>query len=334
MSESVNAFRQVNTPEPHRGRTRQIIKAHPDVKQLMTRNPVTFVIIVGCVVGQVGIAYLLKDAAWYWAALAAYGIGAFFSHTLFVTIHEAAHNLIFKRIWQNVAAGILANFPTLAPTAITFKNFHIKHHVFQGVHELDADLPDWYEAKLIKNYSIGKAVWLFFFPLFQAVRTLRCREVMAVDRYVVANFVFQVLFDVAVVYFLGWTAVLYLFLSFWFSVGLHPLGARWIQEHYLTLDPNQETYSYYGRLNGINLNVGFHNEHHDMPSIPWNNLPRLKQLAPEFYEPLLAHKSYTRLFLRFLFDQEISLYSRIVRKERGRATLCDTSIPDRQLVEQ
>jgi sphingolipid delta-4 desaturase len=116
-------------------------------------------------------------------------------------------------------------------------------------------------------------------------------------------------------------------------VGLHPLGARWIQEHYLTLSPDQETYSYYGRLNGINLNVGFHNEHHDMPSIPWNNLPKLKQVAPEFYEPLLHHTSYTRLFFRFLFDQEISLFSRITRKSRGQVTLKDQSVPDRQLVE-
>ena len=32
-----------------------------------------------------------------------------------------------------------------------------------------------------------------------------------------------------------------------------------------------------------------------MPSIPWNNLPKLKTVAPEFYEPLLAHTSYTKM---------------------------------------
>ena len=229
-------------------------------------------------------------------------MGAFFSHTLFVVIHEAAHNLVFKGLWKNVATGILANFPSIFPTAISFKNFHIKHHVFQGVHELDADLPDLYEAKLIKNYSIGKAIWLFFFPVFQLIRTIRYREVATVGRYVFANIAAQIAFDVAVVYFFGWTALLYLFLSFWFSVGLHPLGARWIQEHYLTLSNTHETYSYYGRVNGVNLNVGFHNEHHGMPSIPWNNLPKLKQVAPEFYEPLLAHTSYTKLFFQFLFE--------------------------------
>jgi sphingolipid delta-4 desaturase len=320
MSERPSAFVEVGTTEPHRIRTRQIVKAHPEVRHLMTRTPATFLIGLVCVGAQVLLAYLLRNQAWYWTLPVAYLVGAFLSHTLFVVIHEAAHNLVFRKVWQNVAVGIIANFPSVVPTAISFKNFHLKHHVFQGVHELDADLPDWYEARLIRNYSVGKAIWLFFFPLFQVIRTVRCREVAAVDRYVVANFVAQVAFDVAIVYFFGWTAMLYLFLSFWF------------QEHYLTLDQNQETYSYYGRLNGINLNVGFHNEHHDMPSIPWNNLPKLKAVAPEFYEPLLHHTSYTKLFLRFLFDQEISLFSRITRKSRGKATLADNSTPDLQLM--
>ncbi len=332
MSQAPATFRLVSGTEPHRIRTRQIIKAHPEVKALMTRNPMTFGIILFCVVSQVVIAWLLRDQAWYWSLLVAYGVGAFFSHTLFVTIHEAAHNLIFRKTWQNIAAGIVANLPSLLPSAIAFKNFHLKHHVFQGVHELDSDLPDWYEAKLIRNYSIGKAIWLLLFPLFQGVRTIRCREVAVFDKTVLANVAIQMTFNVAIVYFFGWTALLYLGLSFWFSISLHPLGARWIQEHYLVLDRNQETYSYYGKMNGMNLNVGFHNEHHDMPSIPWNNLPKLKQLAPEFYEPLLYHRSYTSLLFRFLFDQEISLFSRIVRKERGRASLTDNSTPDLQMV--
>ncbi|CAG8799102.1 12159_t:CDS:2, partial [Racocetra fulgida] len=43
---------------------------------------------------------------------------------------------------------------------------------------------------------------------------------------------------------------------------LHPVAARYIQEHY-TFDDGQETYSYYGRLNKIFMNIGYHNEHHD-----------------------------------------------------------------------
>lgn len=327
-------FTYVNGTEPHRIRTREIIAAHPEVKNLIGKNPWTAVIIVACLVFQVAAAYLLRDQSWWLILALAWFVGAFPSHTLFVCIHEAAHNLIFRSPRWNVIAGIVANFPTLIPSAISFKNYHIKHHCFQGVHELDADLPSRWEAKLINNYFIGKALWLLLFPIFQASRTVRCREVAVVDRWVVLNVVAQFAFDIAIVYFFGWKALAYLGLSFMFSIGFHPLGARWIQEHYLVLDKNQETYSYYGRLNPINLNVGFHNEHHDMPSIPWNNLPKLKKLAPEFYDHLLYHGSYTKLWLTFLFSQEVGLFSRILRKERGNVTLADNSTPDAQLLEK
>lgn len=324
-------FTYVTGTEPHRIRTREIIKAHPEVKKLITKNPMTFVWILACVSLQIGMAYLVKDQAWWVILAAAWVVGAFPTHTLFVCIHESAHNLIFKKPSWNVFAGIIANFPSLAPTAISFKNYHLKHHAFQGVHELDADLPDFWEARLINNYFIGKALWLLLFPFFQAIRTLRCLELAVIDRFVVMNIVCQLAFDALIVYTMGWAALGYMGASFMFSVGLHPLGARWIQEHYLVLDKNQETYSYYGPLNGINMNVGYHNEHHDMPSVPWNNLPKLKATAPEFYDNLKYHTSFTKLFFTFLFSQEIGLFSRIVRKERGKVGLDDNSTPDIQL---
>lgn len=327
-------FVHSNATEPHRTRTRQILKSHPEIKKLIgQKNPTTFWVSVGCVVLMTAMAYLVRDQSWWIVVAAAWFIGAFPAHTLFVCIHEAAHNLIFRKPGANMWAAIFANLPTVFPTALTFKNFHIKHHAFQGVHELDADLPDWYEAKLIKNYAIGKAIWLLLFPLFQGIRTIRCRELAVIDKWVVANFVVQIAFDVLIVVFFGWKALIFLGLCLFFSVGFHPLGARWIQEHYLTLDPEQETYSYYGRLNVPNLNVGFHNEHHDFPSIPWNKLPEIKKSAPEYYETLKYHTSFVRLFFRFLFDQEISLYSRIVRKERGRVSLADQSKPDMDMIQ-
>ena len=106
--------------------------------------------------------------------------------------------------------------------------------------------------------------------------------------------------------------------SFFFSVGFHPVGARWVQEHY-TLDSAQETYSYYGPLNLVALNVGYHNEHHDFPNIPWNRLPRLKALAPEFYDTLKSHRSWTRLWLQFLVNPQYNLFSRVERAQEGRA---------------
>jgi len=64
------------------------------------------------------------------------------------------------------------------------------------------------------------------------------------------------------------------------------------------------------------LNMGYHNEHHDLPSIPWNNLPKLRAMAPEFYNNLKYHSSWSRLLFEFIFDKKYSLFSRIERTNR------------------
>ena len=147
------------------------------------------------------------------------------------------------------------------------------------------------------------------------------------------NLLVQIVFVGAIIFFWGPKAIIFLVASFFFSVGLHPLGARWIQEHYLT-HGEQETYSYYGVLNSVAFNVGYHNEHHDFPSVPWNKLPQIKNTAPTFYNSLASHKSWTLLFFRFLFDKEISLFSRVIRKNRGKVALTDESKPDAELVKE
>lgn len=324
-------FARSETPEPHRGRTKAILHTHPEIRTLIGRCGATFMLIVASVVLQVTMAYVLRDASWWWVLFAAYGVGAFADHALFVMVHECAHNLIFRRSWANMSAAILANLPQFFPSAVSFKRYHLKHHSFQGVHELDADLPGRWEAKLIGKFAVGKAIWLLFFPLFQITRTARTKEIALVDRWVVLNWIAQIAFNVAIWWLLGPRAMGYLLLSFFFSVGLHPLGARWIQEHYLTAG-RQETYSYYGSLNLIALNVGFHNEHHDFPSIPWNRLPQLRRMAPEAYSSLHAHYSWTRLLLRFLFDQELSLFSRLVRKNRGGVRVTDEANADTEIM--
>lgn len=311
------SFNWSNEAQPHKFRTRTIIRQHPEIRELIGRNPFTLLIILFCVSVQFVLAYYLQQVAWYWSLLAAYVIGAFSCHTLYVCIHECSHNLLFKNRALNTWSSILANLPMVFPSAVSFTKYHMKHHAYQGVEELDADMPFRWEAKLINNSSFGKALWLLLYPIFQAIRPARLKEIQLVDGWTIVNFIVQMAANVAVVYFFGWKALLFLTLSLFFSVGLHPLGARWIQEHFLTHGDHQETKSYYGRLNVVNLNVGFHNEHHDFPSIPWNKLPRIKQVAGEHYDSLGYHTSYTKLLLQFLFNKDLSVYSRTARSNRG-----------------
>lgn len=147
--------------EPHRLRTREMIKKYPGIKKLIGKNPNTIYVIITCVLIQVGVAILLHNQAWWVAILVAWFFGAFVGHTLFVCIHEVSHNLLFKNKDANTIAGIIANLPSIFPTSVSFQRYHLRHHTFQGVHELDADLPRFslmiLENKVILGSSIKRS---------------------------------------------------------------------------------------------------------------------------------------------------------------------------------
>lgn len=309
-------FIHSDSEEPHIQRTKDIIKAHPEIKKLMGRYPATFLYALAIVVGQVLIAYLLRDQPWYLILLAAYAVGAFANHALFVLIHEFSHNMVFKNKVANLWGGIMCDIPNAFPSSVSFRKYHLKHHAFQGHYDLDADLASRWEAKLIGSNFIGKSIWLLLFPLFQGLRPPRLREIQFQSKWVWINLLTVVMVDVLIVMYFGPMALLYLVASFFFSIGLHPLGARWIQEHYLVAPP-QETYSYYGPLNKLAFNVGYHNEHHDFSYVPWVNLPKIRAIAPEYYNNIVYHTSWTKLLLKFIFDNEMSLFSRVLRRDKG-----------------
>jgi len=309
------AFYRAEFDQPHPERTRAILKAHPEVRKLMGRNPYTALIACLILITQTSIAYAMGRLGgnyWWLSVIVAYGIGAFANHCAYVIIHDATHNLVFRSKTLNKFSAIAADLPNLFPGAVAFGVYHLKHHAHQGDYESDADIPNQWEARLIGNKWYRKAFWLLFFPIFQLTRPPRLKAITMWSGWMVVNLLCAAAYVFAVIHFCGWAGAWYLLCSSFFSIGLHPVGARWVQEHY-TLDPDQETFSYYGPINLVALNVGYHNEHHDFPSIAWNNLPRLRALAPEFYETLRYHTSWSRLLLQFLFDPRYTLFSRVER---------------------
>ena len=305
-------FYKSKTLEPHQSRTKAILEDHPEIRSLIGRNPYSFLLILGLVVLQFAVAIAVADSSWWLVLLLAYTIGGVSNHALFVLIHDACHKLIFKGSAANKWSAILANLPGIVPSAVSFQIYHLKHHSFQGDYEKDADMPGKWEAKLVGITPWGKAVWLLFHALFYAARPLRLRGISFFSGWTVINVLVVFACDAAILLLFGPKALIYMLASTLFSLGLHPLGARWIQEHFV-FNPPQETYSYYGPLNTVALNVGYHNEHHDFPSIPWNRLPQVRAMAPEWYNSLAYHTSWTKLLFRFLSDPKVSLFSRIER---------------------
>ncbi|MGH7788821.1 MAG: fatty acid desaturase [Candidatus Binatia bacterium] len=309
-----SAFVQTDNPNPHVRRGREIIKRHPDVRRYFKPYPLSGAYITAIVALQLGIAYALRDAHWGWVILAAYLVGAFASHALFVLIHDATHDLITRRRLPNRLFGILCNVGQGFPSAMSFRTYHLLHHFHLDEYDYDADLAFDWEARLVGTSPVRKAVWLFLFAAVEVVRPLRIKRPFT-DAWVLANTAVIVITDLLIWRVGGASGLAYVLLSTAVGVGLHPVGARWIQEHY-TFHEGQETYSYYGILNAIQFNIGYHNEHHDLAKVPWIDLPKVRAMAPEFYDHLHHHRSWTRVLLQFLFDPKIDLFARITR---GRA---------------
>jgi sphingolipid 4-desaturase/C4-monooxygenase len=331
MPLSRSEFVHSSAPEPHRARTKRLLKERPEIRNLIGNYPGTLVWTLAIVVGQLAIAWFVAGRSWWWVFGAAYLVGAFANHALFVVIHECTHKLVFRKKAGNTLTGLLANLPLAFPSYIGFAKYHIKHHAFQGIYELDADLPYEWEARLFGRSVLGKMLWLALFPFVEFLRPLRIEGMRMIDGWTLINAAIQFGFDGAVWMVLGPKALIYLVASFFFSIGLHPLGARWIQRHYLVGGTSeQETFSYYGKLNALAFNVGYHNEHHDFPSVSWNKLPRIYAAAPDVYGNLFYHTSWTRLLVRFLTDPTVSLHDRVVRRDRGKVAFDDAVIPDQE----
>jgi sphingolipid delta-4 desaturase len=159
---------------------------------------------------------------------------------------------------------------------------------------------------------LGKIIFATFQILFYALRPGFVRTQTPTVWHGI-NLVLQLSFDYFVAHTWGARALTYLVLSSFFAGSLHPLAGHFIAEHYLWDGLPQETYSYYGPLNVFAYNVGYHNEHHDFPSVPWTRLPALKALAPEFYDVLPAHPSWPMVIVNFIRDGDAGLFARAKR---------------------
>lgn len=318
------------TEEPHRTRRQAVIKAHKEVLQLCGPEPLTIPLVAGVVSLQILTAYLLQDTpiiSWTFF-LTAYIIGATANQNLFLAIHEISHNLAFKEGWKNRFLAIFANLPIGVPYSASFRPYHLTHHKSLGVDGLDADLPTTLEA-LFLDSILGKAFFCTFQLLFYAIRPVFIYKVpfTQVHYYNVAA---QLGFDAIIYKTMGGNALFYLLLSSLLAGSLHPCAAHFISEHYVFAKstvkggkmpdntPVPETFSYYGPLNVLTYNVGYHNEHHDFPAIPWTRLPKLHEIAKEFYEPLPCHKSWPLVLWQFIIDKEVGLWCRVKRAEGGR----------------
>lgn len=298
--------------EPHASRRKQILAKYPQMKQLFGNDSREAVQIVLMVAMQLFMCYMVKDISWKEIIVLSYVVGGTINHSLSLALHECAHNLVFgvTRPVANRMIAFFANLPLGVPAAITFKKFHLDHHKYQGDEQMDTDLPTRIEAILFST-KLGKLFFCFMQPFFYGFRPALVlpKEVLQLE---LVNWAIQITFDATIFYLFGIKALCYFWFGTVLGLGLHPIAGHFIAEHYVFVK-EIETYSYYGPLNLITFNVGYHNEHHDFPNIPGYRLPEVKKMAPEFYDNLPCHNSWIKVLYDFITCSEMGPYSRIKR---------------------
>src|SRR5262249_5665784 len=99
----------VTYPEPHAQRARQMLAAHPELRDLAGPAPSTALWVLALVAVQLGLALLVGGSHWLIWVPTAYIVGATIDHALWALIHDACHNLVFRWRSGNRVVAILAN---------------------------------------------------------------------------------------------------------------------------------------------------------------------------------------------------------------------------------
>ena len=278
----------------------------------MGPDPKLKYVVSAMVIFQIVSCYFISKMSIWWILFFAYTLGGVINHSLTLAIHDISHNVIFGNYYPkaNRLFSIWANLPVGVPMAIAFKKYHVEHHRFLGQEGLDTDIATKWEGMFFRNIPL-KVVWMILQPLFYTLRPtiIRPKSPSAME---ILNYIVQILFDVVLVYFCGFTGLFYFIGSTILTMGLHPMAGHFISEHYM-FDRGYETYSYYGILNKLTFNIGYHMEHHDFPYIPGARLPDVKRIASEFYDPLPQHTSWVKVIWDFITRDDIGPYARVKR---------------------
>ncbi|KAM9113143.1 sphingolipid delta(4)-desaturase/C4-monooxygenase DES2-like [Pangshura tecta] len=306
-------FEWVYTDQPHTERRKEILAKYPEIKKLMGPDPQLKWVVSLMVLTQLVACYLVKDLPWKWVFFWAYAFGGCLNHSMTLAIHDISHNVAFgnKKTKWNRLFGMFANLPIGVPYATSFKKYHVDHHRYLAGDGLDVDIPTAFEGRFFHSPA-RKILWLFLQPVFYVLRPLYVnpKPFTALE---VTNFAVQLAYDLLIYSLWGPKPVFYMIAGSTLAMGIHPISGHFIAEHYMYLK-GYDTFSYYGPLNWLTFNVGYHMEHHDFPSIPGSKLPLVKKIAAEYYDHLPYHTSWVCVLWDFVFCDSLGPFARVKRK--------------------
>jgi sphingolipid 4-desaturase/C4-monooxygenase len=285
----------------HVKRRKQILEKYPQIVNYFGNYSLSVIPILAIVALQWLVAWLVcnLNLRWWEIGFVAFFIGQFLLHSLSTFIHEAAHSLIFKGKRGAIASLFLIELGTLSfGKSLSYIARHgPSHHMHLNNYEKDYEWWDKNKSEFLSSHVLlrGLQAFLHFFPGGPVVTDLIVNAIVPVDEsrqikkakysakitalFIANTFILHVL----AWYFIGLKACLYflwslsLMISNW---GITFTGQA-ISEHHNY--QQGKTYSTYHWSNIPFFNTGYHDEHHTFPDVPWIYLPKLKQIAPEYF---------------------------------------------------
>jgi sphingolipid delta-4 desaturase len=320
----------------HRERAKAMIKAHPEIKELFGNDPSTAFWCLACSGTQIALAMAVSHSPWWLMLAVAWAIGSSINIMLFQLGHECVHGLVFKRQSWNRMLFTLTTLPMFLSGHHTWWAEHLVHHTDMGAKKdfitrrRSYFLTTRLTSPLFVPYSlfmlvmqvvrsiVGLVMYVFGSLLRGRVKPEHRTLAVLADEHLVSGYekdgftgwavwypLVNLLLCVALYAYGGWLSIGYLLASQAFFTGfLHPYCLGWVLgiSHFHGAKRYQPTASHYGRvINFVSFNAGLHVEHHDLMTIPWRRLWKLRQIAAEFYNNLETIPSYTWLALQFVF---------------------------------
>jgi sphingolipid 4-desaturase/C4-monooxygenase len=282
----------------HVKRSKQVLQDYPEIKSYFGNYPLSIVFIVFLVILQWSMAWLVKDLPWWMIGIVSLCIGQFILHSLGVFVHEVAHNLILKGKFGSAFSLFLIELGSLSfGKSLTYIGIHGKsHHMHLNDYQKDYEWWDKKQAEFLSAnflWRLGETL-LHLLPGGVIIAELVLDSFIPPDPRQVKIFKKPIVLEVVLVgtslalhalawYTIGWQASLYMFWSLTLLVGNWGVTFKGqsIAEH--NIYQEGKTYSTYSWTNIPFFNTGYHDEHHTFANIPWIHLPKIKQIAPEYF---------------------------------------------------
>ena len=313
-----------------------IMKQHPEVRELFGPYPMSFVFVLSFFLLHWGIAYMLRASPVLLIVGTAATIGMTLFHAQGSLLHDAAHRLVFS---SEPLASVCDLFIELTFTSfaesLSYSMGHARrHHLYLGDYPYDNEIPDLCThytgvhlraktptgEKILFGVRIVLAMVPLSFLLDPILVDFVCRflaphiateDVRRQYEYPWKDqakmYTFQTLSAATIglgFYYLGWRSMLYHFLCLSFETNAFVSVWRTGQdaaEHNPDDDDRPTNSHYYWLYNLLFFNTGYHNEHHTFPTVAWVRLPALKKIAPTFFTSEIR-TTYWRLYV----DQVVS----------------------------